>query len=214
MKTRWLRRTVGALLTLTLAYGGLRAQESEPGPMSVTEAGNEAESPPTWHWSVSSGYGWGVDISSAATFLGDVRFVGVAPAVGRTVKDRMFRDRWYAGRIDVTAEGAFLPSLKPRPGFGAGASLNARYLVTSPGGWAPFLSVGAGPMVLNFNHGDQSDGLSFILQGGVGVEHRLAPSVSLLTQLRLHHMSNAGLRRPNPGINDVLFLVGFTRYVR
>jgi lipid A 3-O-deacylase len=201
---------VSAVAALALSASELEAQEegSDPPAHSVTvEAGD-------WHWGISSGYGRGVDLSSQATYLGDVRFVGLTPAVGREVMDGLFHDRWFRGRAALLLEGALLPGFRPTRGFGAGVSLNARYTAAMTGRWAPFLVIGAGPMYLDFNNENQADGLSFILQAGGGVEQRLTPSLSLVSQVRLHHMSNAGLRRPNPGINDVLFLVGFSHYLR
>lgn len=188
---------------------GLRAD-----PPTMAAAGETVPLRNAWTWGVSSGYGLGVDISSDASFLGDVRFVGVLPWVGWERESTSFPNRWYRGRLGMTAEAAVLPSHRPLRGVGGGVSLNGRYRAETGRPWAPFASLGAGPMVLDFNNRYQADGLNFILQAGGGLEWRVTPSLALLAEVRMHHISNAGLRRPNPGINDVLFLVGFARPLR
>lgn len=70
-------------------------------------------------------------------------------------------------------------------------------------GWHAGLGTGGG--VLNADLDWQSDGLNFLLQGGIGRSWN-----GWRADLRLHHVSNASLRQPNSGTNGVLFLVGRT----
>ena len=65
------------------------------------------------------------------------------------------------------------------------------------------LMAGTGAGVLDADLDWQSDGLNFLLQGGVGFHVR-----DWRVDLRLHHISNARLRSPNRGTNGVLVLVG------
>ena len=65
------------------------------------------------------------------------------------------------------------------------------------------LMAGTGAGVLDADLDWQSDGLNFLLQGGVGLHIQ-----DWRVDLRLHHISNARLRSPNRGTNGVLVLVG------
>jgi hypothetical protein len=65
------------------------------------------------------------------------------------------------------------------------------------------LLIGSGAGYLDADLDYQRDGFNFLLQGGVGC--RLG---DWRADLRFHHISNAQLRQPNSGLNEVLILVG------
>ena len=67
---------------------------------------------------------------------------------------------------------------------------------------------GIGVGNLDFNLNSQSDGFSFYLQGGLGLKWQLRPRYALTASVLWHHISNAQLRAPNNGIDDILFQVG------
>jgi len=173
---------------------------------------SDAEWDPRWTWEADVGFGYGVDISSEATFLGDVRFVGIAPRVGRPVGDRFLEGGWAEGGIRVLVEVPVWVSLEPQRGYAAGATLLGRYTLAAPAWMRPFAEIGAGPIYLDFdNDRSQADGFSFTLQTGLGVMVPLGSRWAVAPRIHLHHISNAGLRRPNPGINDVLVSFGVAR---
>jgi hypothetical protein len=183
----------------------------QDGSIAEKDASERAEAA-VWEWEANLGYGYGVDISSKATFLGDVRFVGLAPRLGRQIGTRPFPDTWLEGRVWLLAETALWVSLEPQRGYAAGATAVARYTFVALDRLRPFVELGAGPIYLDFeNDRSQADGFSFTLQAGPGATYPLGSRWALMTRAQLHHISNAGLRRPNPGINDVLITVGIVR---
>ena len=78
----------------------------------------------------------------------------------------------------------------------------------------PFIEAGAGVVGTDFDLKGQSDGFNFSLQGGLGFHFFVLPQVALTAESRFHHISNAGLRQPNSGINDCVFLIGTSFFVR
>lgn len=199
-----------ALVVSGLIVLVLPAQGQEVGP----ERGDsmDAEGEPRWTWEADVGFGYGVDISSDATFLGDVRFVGIAPRVGRPFGNRILEGGWTEGQMRLLVEIPIWVSLEPQRGYAAGATLLGRYTLAAPGRARPFVEIGAGPIYLDFdNERSQADGFSFTLQGGLGVMVSLSPRWAVVPRFHLHHISNAGLRKPNPGINDVLITLGVAR---
>ena len=181
--------------------------------LPATEVLAQSEGP--WQWEADVGYGYGIDISSHATFLGDVRFVGVAARLGRPVGDRFLEESWLEGRVQLMGEVPLWVSLEPERGFAAGATLVPRYTFGESAALRPFAEAGVGPIYLHFNNErSQADGVSFTLQVGGGVMYSVAPGWAVALRGQLHHISNAGLRSPNPGINDLLFTLGVVRAPR
>ncbi len=78
----------------------------------------------------------------------------------------------------------------------------------------PLIEGGAGVVGTDFDLHGQSDGFNFSLQGGLGFHAFLMPRMALTAEARLHHISNAGLRTPNSGINDCLFLAGASFFLK
>jgi hypothetical protein len=77
--------------------------------------------------------------------------------------------------------------------------------------WAPNILVGAGFSMQDWEevaHYELGSEFQFLLHGGVGVElFRESGTYSL--NYRLFHVSNAGFRKPNIGLNSHVFTLGF-----
>ncbi|HBZ71911.1 MAG TPA: hypothetical protein DEP35_20170 [Deltaproteobacteria bacterium] len=78
----------------------------------------------------------------------------------------------------------------------------------------PFIEAGAGILGTDLDLRGQSDGFNFSVQGGTDLHYFVLPRLAVTAEARLHHISNAGLRVPNNGINDCLFLVGASFFLR
>lgn len=91
-------------------------------------------------------------------------------------------------------------------------SLNmlALYYLEALGGksWRPFGEAGIGVIYTDFHVDDQGSHFNFNPQVGAGVEIDFE-SGSLVTALRLHHLSNGGLHDDNRGINSILLMLGW-----
>ncbi|HTF36050.1 MAG TPA: acyloxyacyl hydrolase [Myxococcota bacterium] len=172
-----------------------------------------------WLWeaggSIASGYGFGVGIfGSNNGNLRDIRFAALVPRWGIGLTDPLAEGTWYEGNLDLLVEGASLFEYHPQHGFAGGGTLMLRYNLLQSGRAVPFIEAGAGILGTDLDLRGQSDGFNFTVQGGAGLHFFVLPRVAVTAEARLYHISNAGLRVPNSGINDCLFLVGASFFLR
>jgi hypothetical protein len=162
-------------------------------------------------WAVAIGQGLGFHLfGSAGSDLEDVEFAALLPRWGIGLSDPLGGAAWYRGNLDLLAEGAFLYAYEPKGGFAWGGTLLFRWNFLASRRMVPFVELGAGIVDLEFDLEHQSDGINFTPQAGVGLHVPLSPRLAITGEWRLHHISNADMRRDNDGINDSLILVGLT----
>lgn len=163
---------------------------------------------------LTSGYGagWGI-FESRGTENADVVSVPLFPRWGVGITDPLGGDSWYRGNLSLTVEGFFLLNREPRNGFAAGGAFSFRYNFLARSGLVPYVEIGAGMTHLDFDLADQRDGFNFLLQFGAGAHWLIRERTALTAGWRFLHISNANLRRPNPGINMNLFLIGPTFFL-
>ena len=94
--------------------------------------------------------------------------------------------------------------------FEIGVSPLFARLVYGDGPFRPFLEGGEGVVYTDLRTQDLGTRLQFTSQIGGGFEYELRPGLALGLQVRLRHMSNAGMASSNPGINTVYGLVGLS----
>jgi hypothetical protein len=169
------------------------------------------------HAALMVGYGHGFRAGSRSDRrlsreLGKVRIVQAIPRFGIGVTGPLGGDAWYRGNIEWLFEGAFLYNTEPRSGWAAGAGSTLRYNFLTHARLVPFLDANFGLIGLDFDLPGQSDGLNFNVGFGIGAHWFVRSDVSLTTELRWQHISNAGINRPNFGVNDMLLLIGVSRF--
>lgn len=201
-------RIRGTLLALALlaAAGAMRAEGSAARPEDARARFERG----SLHATLAAGWGQGFDWRSYEQ--DEVRMIAAVPSVGVVLTDPLGGDRWYRGNVDLSLESHVLVNTHPEGGTAAGAAFLLRYqlLAVAPERVVPFVSLGAGIAGLDFDLPHQSDGFSFILQGGAGAHLLWTRHTALTLDARWHHISNAGLRRPNRGLDSGLFLAGIT----
>jgi hypothetical protein len=74
----------------------------------------------------------------------------------------------------------------------------------------PFLEGGEGAVYTDLRKQDLGTRLQFTSQLGAGLEYEIRPGLALGFQVRVRHMSNAGMASSNPGINTIYGLLGLT----
>ena len=74
-----------------------------------------------------------------------------------------------------------------------------------------YLEGGAGPVYLSLDTAEQSTHLNFLDEIGVGLIYDLTAVCSVEAGYRFWHLSNAGIDRPNAGIEGHSILVGVSR---
>ena len=166
-------------------------------------------------WSIAAGYGFGVGINGSNDGnLKKIRYAALIARWGVGLTDPIGEGTWYRGNLDLMIEGTCLFEYRPQHGFAGGGRLMFRYNFLQNRRVVPFVELGGGMLGTDLDLNGQSDGFNFSVQGGVGTHYFVLPHVAITAEWRLYHISNAGLRQPNSGINDSLFLLGASFFVR
>ena len=182
---------------------------------AVDDAGEAAFGYGKQEWTIAAGKGFGDGLwGSNNGNLKEIRYAAFKPhwAIGLT--DPLGEGSWYKGNLDLLIEGASLFEYHPQHGFAGGATLLFRYNFLQIERIVPFVEIGAGLLGTDLDLNEQSDGFNFSIQGGLGFHYFLKPRWAVTAEWRLHHISNAGLRQPNSGINSSLFLLGTSFFVK
>ena len=74
----------------------------------------------------------------------------------------------------------------------------------------PYLKAGAGMVYITQHTREQSTQFNFIDSGGIGVHYFLTKNTNLTLEGRYRHLSNAGIKHPNSGINTVFVVAGIS----
>lgn len=159
--------------------------------------------------------GWGKAFSLGIAGQGDGKnseYATILPQLGIGLTHIFGEDSWYRGNLDGIVEGEFMIAYEPSSGYTAGLGLLLRYNFLFSKQWVPYLEIGGGVGVLDFDLQDQADGLIFYPQAGLGVHYFLTKNMSVDLGWRFHHMSNANTEYPNNSINASLLLLGFSWY--
>jgi hypothetical protein len=117
---------------------------------------------------------------------------------------------WYRGFHSTIME---LPvHIVTSPDTSAMIALNflATYTFTANPDWQPYIFGGGGPVYSFADIPGMSTHWNGNYQGGIGLEHPISDSRSLLFELRFHHISNAGLDEPNEPLNSIKVLIGLS----
>ena len=78
--------------------------------------------------------------------------------------------------------------------------------------FVPFVEMGLGLSQNNWHIYECQSHFEFIVQGGVGCQYFITDDWALSVEARIHHMSNAGMTSPNPGLNDIMLTAGVSRF--
>jgi lipid A 3-O-deacylase len=137
--------------------------------------------------------------------LASVRF---GQALGRPVDG----DPWREGHLELIGElwGGTQRNGRRHALFGLTPLL--RYNFAARGRFVPFGDVGVGVAYTTIAGRDLSNGFQFNLQAGVGTHYFLREDLALTLQYRWFHLSNAGLNRPNTGLNTLVVFAGISRF--
>ena len=119
---------------------------------------------------------------------------------------------WYRGnfegRLELFGGGEF--SLSEQ--WVIGLTPHLRYDFATGTRWVPFLDIGAGVSATGISPPDLSGTFEFNLQGTAGVHWFLSDNFALTGEVRLIHLSCAGIHQPNAGANNIAFMIGVTRF--
>jgi lipid A 3-O-deacylase len=122
--------------------------------------------------------------------------------------------RWIRGQLMLGAEIVYIQFQEPQLTHGAGFTPKIKWLFEGTGRLRPYIEFAGGPFYTDLGGRipEQSARFNFILTAGGGVSWFFTSQFSFNVGYRFHHISNAGTRYPNLGLNASLPFGGFSFY--
>ncbi|HEY6085957.1 MAG TPA: acyloxyacyl hydrolase [Nitrospira sp.] len=135
------------------------------------------------------------------------------PSWGMVLTDALGKS-WYEGQIILGAEIVYIQFQEPDLTHGVGFTPKIKYLFQGAHSIRPYVEFAGGPFYTDLagRIPEESARLNFILTAGGGLSWFLTPRFALNAGYRFHHISNAGTRFPNLGLNSSLPYGGFAFY--
>ena len=123
-------------------------------------------------------------------------------------------DSWYRGQVSLGAEVVYIQFREPFLTHGMGFTPKIKYTVVAHDRIRPYAEFAGGPFWTDLagKIPEESSRFNFILTAGFGCSYFITPQMSLNVGYRFHHISNAGTRYPNLGLNSSLPFGGFSFY--
>ncbi|HEY8715191.1 MAG TPA: acyloxyacyl hydrolase [Candidatus Acidoferrum sp.] len=120
------------------------------------------------------------------------------------------------GRFEYAVDVVPLFVVTQRNGAAYGFGLNPlalKWNFSSSGRVVPYAEIGGGTLFTNIKTPPDTSRVNFTTSGALGA-HFLRSRHNLSAEIRFMHISNAGLSRPNPGINTIQVRLGFGIFIQ
>ena len=119
---------------------------------------------------------------------------------------------WYQGQIALGAELLTFGTSEPLTAYGVGVTPKLQYRFTAWDRLRPYVEGGGGPLWTDLGGRvpEQPGPFNFVVWSGAGCAWTLTPQWAVNAGYRFVHISNAGTRTPNSGLNYGLPFVGFS----
>jgi hypothetical protein len=147
----------------------------------------------------SVGHSWGFGWNDASLSTSDAKFVGFHPQLG-----------WFqSSKLELYGEATLHAYWRPEPAVFAGVmGIGGRYHFFDDRAWTPYAlgSLGLGWTSLDIVEIDRI--FNFQVVWGAGIRQITRKGPGWLFEFRNHHISNAGTRGENIGINSATFVAG------
>ena len=122
--------------------------------------------------------------------------------------------RWVRGQLMLGAEIVYIQFQEPELTHGVRFTPKIKWLFEGIGSFRPYIEFAGGPFYTDLGGRipEESARFNFILTAGGGLSWFFTPQLSFNVGYRFHHISNAGTRYPNLGLNASLPFGGFSFY--
>jgi lipid A 3-O-deacylase len=122
----------------------------------------------------------------------------------------MGRGKWYQGNWELRGEFFAGGQYSPEGAYVVGVTPVLRYTFSTGTRWVPFFDAGAGVTATDIKQPDLSTVFQFNDQVGPGVLYFCRNNLALTAQTRFLHISNAGIKKPNEGVNVIVISAGMS----
>jgi len=121
-------------------------------------------------------------------------------------------DSWYRGQVSLGAEMVYIQFQEPFVTHGVGFTPKIKYTFVAQDRIRPYAEFAGGPFWTDLagKIPEESSRFNFVLTAGFGVSYFLTDQAALNVGYRFQHISNAGTRYPNFGLNASLPFGGFS----
>jgi len=145
------------------------------------------------------GQGWPYAVPGWGKTRSDISFIAFHPRMGWFVTDR----------LELYGEATLLLYHRPAPAVSAGlGGLAGRLYWSTHRTWVPYATLGAGLLWTSLDVREIDRIFNFQIFYGAGVRQVKRRGPGLMIELRNHHISNAGTRGSNLGVNALTLLAG------
>jgi hypothetical protein len=163
-------------------------------------------------WGFQAGYAASVKWGGTKKHYG---FVFTNPRFGWVFTDLIGDDVCggiFEGNGELIVEGVFGFGVDNVSGGTEGIALMYKHNFMTGTRFVPFVELGNGLSMNQWGIRECQSDFEFISQVGVGCQYFYNDNWAWMIEARYHHMSNAGLTDPNPGLNNFMFTTGVTRF--
>jgi hypothetical protein len=115
------------------------------------------------------------------------------------------------GRLEyaLSVEPLYCVTQKNGTSCGGGVDPFAfKWILSRPKKVAPYFEIGGGTLFTNMKTPPGTSQINFTTGGALGL-HFLQSKHNISAEIRFQHISNAGMTKPNPGINTLQLRLGF-----
>jgi len=143
------------------------------------------------------------------------RYQGIPVLIDFYFDARDFFAKWgvhTAGRLDFSVEPFASGITQPERNVEGGCNFLLKYCFPLTARVMPFLKGGLGALYMSQHTPEQSTQWNFLPQAGLGADFLLTDKVALTCEGRFRHLSNAGFKQPNHGIQVIQYLGGISYF--
>ncbi|EEF57576.1 acyloxyacyl hydrolase [Pedosphaera parvula] len=216
-----------ALTLLTLGSGVISAQAEDSQAPPVLHLQQDSrlsldQSPEHGIWKAGTGEGFKAGTKEAGFAFGaglGMSIFGSKQAhdlalgkihYGWIFTDVLGEEHWYRGNWELLGEGFGGVQYRPHHAYVAGGTAIFRYDFATGTCFIPFVDIGGGLTATDIGKPDLGGTFQFNLQAGGGVNYFWRDNSAITFEYRLLHISNAGIERPNLGLNTSMFYLGMS----
>ena len=116
----------------------------------------------------------------------------------------------HRGMLSGFLEPQINPVFKPRTDVEFGIGFGLKYMHPLTESLSGYVMVSLGPHYITIQNPDQNNGFIFCDTAGAGFAFFLTSKTAVNLEYRFRHMSNAGIKKPNNGVNTHMLAIGYT----
>ncbi len=120
----------------------------------------------------------------------------------------MGEDHWYRGNWEIRGEFFGGGQYSPTANWVIGLTPHLRYNFATGTRWIPFVNGGVDVLATGIGHPDLSGTFEFNDQVNIGTHYFMRDNVALSFETGYMHVSDAGISKPNQGLNCIKAMLG------